>query len=438
MTEALALDRSNGTSPFRRVAVVGLGFAGLPTAVAIADAGFDVVGLDIDAAKVTRINAGEATSGVGSEVLETLTRAGRLVASTDSAVLATADAIVIAVPTPADDQGRPDTRWLESACRTVRATARDHTLLLLQSTVTPGTTRRMLVDPLHHEGRTVGRDIFVAYSPERVNPGDPVFRVDNTAKIVAGATPACTEKARTFVGSVVESVHVVSSLEAGELVKLVENTFRFINIRFVNELAVLCDRLNVSVWEVIEGAATKPFAFMPHWPGPGIGGDCIPVSPRYLEAAADERGLASELVAAGFRATDRMPEHVVDRCAAELGLNGRGMAGLKIAVIGVAYKPDVADPRNSPAVPVIRALCARGASVVVYDPLVKEIEVDGSTYRSVDPDQQWPYGLVGADAGIVVTPHSEVDYTTLSGKIPMLLDTRNALPKYAAGRVVPL
>ncbi len=429
-----------GANEFKRVVVVGLGFAGLPTAVAVAEAGFETVGLDIDSTKVARVNGNEALSGVASEAVSGLLGKGLLRATTDPSVIRGADVVVIAVPTPIDHEGRPDERSLAASCQTVIENLSDRALVVLASTVLPGATRRHLVRPLGTSGRVVGRDVFVAFSPERINPGDSVFNVSNTPRLLAGATEECRDRGLEFVAKFVDSVKAVPDLEAAELAKLVENTFRFINISFVNEVAVLSARLGISVWDVIDAAATKPFAFMAHHPGPGVGGDCIPVSPRYLQASALEHGLASEIIPAAFRATDAMPDYVVDRCAAELGIDPRDLNGIRILVVGLAYKPGVADTRHSPAVPVIRVLLQRGAEVAVLDPLVAEIYVDELRYGSIDLGGEWPNGPVGAHAAIVITAHRSIDYGALGAKIDLILDTRNALAAdtFLSGRVVPL
>ena len=425
-------------APSRRVCVIGLGFAGLPTATAIASAGHHTTGLDIDPAKVASINTGRATSGIPAEAIAPLIEQGSLVATTDSSAIARADVVLITVPTPIDVEGRPYEVPVERACETVLQHVSDGTLIVMQCTVVPGTTRRLLVDPLNAAGRKVGEDIFVAFSPERINPGDPVFNVSNTTKLVAGATEACLERGLEFVASFVSTAQPVPSLEAAELAKLVENTFRFINISFVNELAVLCDRFGVNAWDVVEAAASKPFAFMAHFPGPGIGGDCIPVSPRYLMAAAERNGLTSEVIPASIRATARMPGHVADRVAALIAERGRVLTGARVMVIGLAYKPDIADTRHSPAVAVIRELESRGAEVLVHDPLATGIIVDGVLRPSVPLDKVWPAGAVGADAAVVVTPHSSIDYAALAGQVGVVLDTRNALGKYDSDRIVSL
>ena len=425
-------------APLKRACVVGLGFAGLPTATAIAAAGHETVGLDIDAAKVASINAGHATSGITADKIAPLIENGTLKATTDVAAISRAEVVLISVPTPLDVEGRPNEVPVERACQMVLDNVSDGTLIVMQCTVVPGTTRRLLVDPLNQAGRIVGKDVFVAFSPERINPGDPVFHVANTTKLVAGATEACLERGREFVGSFVSAARPVPSIEAAELAKLVENTFRFINISFVNELAVLCDRYGVNSWDVIDAAASKPFAFMAHHPGPGIGGDCIPVSPRYLMAAAERHGLASEMIPAAFRATGRMPEHVANRVATLLAERGRVLSGSRIVVVGVAYKPGIADTRHSPAVGVIRALESRGAEVLVHDPYATGIIVDGVLRPSVPLEKPWPAGAVGADAAVVVTPHENVDYVALAAQVGVVLDSRNALGKLHIDRVVPL
>jgi UDP-N-acetyl-D-glucosamine dehydrogenase len=425
-------------APLKRVCVIGLGFAGLPTATAIATAGHRTTGLDIDAAKVASINGGHATSGIAAAAIAPLIQNGSLTATADAAAIAQAEVVVISVPTPIDSEGRPYEVPVERACETVLQYVSDGALIVMQCTVVPGTTRRLLVDPLNAAGRKVGEDIFVAFSPERINPGDPVFNVGNTTKLVAGATDACLERGREFVASFVTTAMPVASLETGELAKLVENTFRFINISFVNELAVLCDRFGVNPWDVIHAAASKPFAFMAHYPGPGIGGDCIPVSPRYLEAAAERKGLVSDVIAASFRATARMPGHVADRLAALLAERGRVMTGARVVVVGLAYKPDIADSRHSPAVGVIHELESRGVEVLVHDPLATGIIVDGVLRPSVPLDRVWPAGAVGADAAVVITPHSSIDYVALAGQVGVVLDTRNALGAVKSDRIVSL
>lgn len=425
-------------APSRRVCVIGLGFAGLPTATAIASAGHHTTGLDIDPAKVASINAGHATSGIPAEAIAPLIEDGSLTATTDASAIARADVVLITVPTSIDTEGRPYEVPVERACETVLQHVSDGALIVMQCTVVPGTTRRLLVEPLNAARRKVGEDIFVAFSPERINPGDPFFNVSNTTKIVAGATEACLERGREFVASFVSTAQPVPSLEAAELAKLVENTFRFINISFVNELAVLCDRFGVNAWDVVEAAASKPFAFMAHFPGPGIGGDCIPVSPRYLMAAAERNGLTSEVIPASFRATARMPGHVADRVATLIAERGRVLTGARVIVVGLAYKPDIADTRHSPAVAVIRELESRGAEVLVHDPLATGIIVDGVLRPSVPLDKVWPAGAVGADAAVVVTPHFGIDYAALAGQVGVVLDTRNALGRYGSDRIVSL
>jgi UDP-N-acetyl-D-glucosamine dehydrogenase len=421
-----------------RVCVVGLGFAGLPTATAIATVGYATVGLDIDSGKVASINAGQPTSGISAELIAPLVEAGTLTATTDAAAIRDAGIVLISVPTPVDRDGRPNEGPVTRACEMVLEHVSNGALIVMQSTVVPGTTRRLLVDPLNAAGRVVGEDIFVAFSPERINPGDPVYNVGNTTKLVAGATEACLARGFKFVDSFVSAARAVPSLEAAEMAKLVENTFRFINISFANEIAVLCDRLGVNAWDVIDAAASKPFAFLAHYPGPGIGGECIPVSPRYIQAAAERNGIVSELIPAGFRATGRMPEHVVDRLVWLLAERGRSLPGSRVVVVGLTYKTGVADTRHSPAAGVIRALESRGAEVLVHDPRVSGIIVDDAFRPSVPLEMLWPEGAVGADAAVVVTPHEEVDYAALAAQVGVVLDTRNALRGLNSDRIVSL
>ena len=438
MLEDAWVPASVSPAPLKRVCVVGLGFAGLPTATAIAVAGHKTVGLDIDPAKVASINARRATSGIAAERIAPLIANGTLKATTDVAAISRADVVLISVPTPLDAEGRPNEVPVQRACEMVLANVSNGALIIMQCTVVPGTTRRLLVDPLNEAGRIVGEDVFVAFSPERINPGDPVYHVGNTTKLVAGATEACLERGCEFVSSFVSAARPVRSIETAELAKLVENTFRFINISFVNELAVLCDRCGVNAWDVIDAAASKPFAFMAHHPGPGIGGDCIPVSPRYLMTAAERHGLTSEMIPAALRATGRMPEHVANRLATLLAERGRVLSGSRIIVVGLAYKPGIADTRHSPAVGVLNALECRGAEVLVHDPFATGIIVDGVLRPSVPLEKPWPKGGVGADAAVVVTPHPNVDYVALAAVVGVVLDSRNALGKLHLDRVVPL
>ncbi len=368
-----------------RIAVLGLGYAGLPMAVELAAAGYDVTGLDVDAARVAAVNAGRSpVSDVADADVAALLAAGRLRADVDFAALAAADCALICVPTPLTADKKQDFRFVAAAAAMVAEHLHPGFLAILQSTCTPGTTRRVLLAALEKRGLRVGEDFFVAFAPERIDPGNRRWTVRNTPKLVGGITPLCTEVASLLFAPVVDRVVAVSSPEVAETAKLVENTFRFINISFANEMALLCDRMGISVWEVIEAAATKPFAFMPHYPGPGVGGHCIPVVPFFLEAAAREHGLVAGMIEVAGRVNAEMP---------------RSLAVLEL-------------------------LAARGADVAYYDPYVPSVQVAGGTVYSLTED-----ALAAArfDAAVLLTSHTSVDYARLSGRCRLIFDTRNHL-----------
>ncbi|MBI4507435.1 MAG: nucleotide sugar dehydrogenase [Chloroflexi bacterium] len=418
-----------------RVAVLGLGFAGLPMAAAFAGAGFAVLGLDIDPQRVAAVNAGRSpVTDVSDEALGALIDRGRLLASRDFEQLASADAVLISVPTPLLAGRQPDLRSLDAATEDVARRLHRGMLVVVQSTCAGGVTRGRLLPVMERSELRVGRDFFLAFAPERIDPGNQQFTVQNTPRLVGGVTPACTDLAAELLRAVVGDVRPVSSPEVAELAKLVENTFRFINISFVNELATLCDRMGLSVWEVVQASATKPFAFMPHQPGPGIGGHCIPISPFHLAATAEALGLQTRLVQAAGRVNAEMPAFVVAKLERLLAERGRRLRGARVAVLGAAYKPETTDVRESPAVDVLALLHRAGAEVVYHDPYVPQVSYDGRVATSV------PLGeaLAGCAAAVVITPHRSVDYGYVVRTAPLVFDTRNALAAYAAPNVVAL
>jgi UDP-N-acetyl-D-glucosamine dehydrogenase len=401
-------------------------------AVELAGAGFPIVGFDIDEQKVRKIGRGRSpVSNVADTEIEPLVEAGRLVASADAAVLDTVDVAIICVPTPLTPSGGPDLRFVEDAGSTLGAHVRLDTLVVLQSTCGPGTTSRVLVPLLEQaSGLRAGEDFFVVFAPERIDPGNQLFTVKNTPKLVGGITPESTRIGCMLYTTCIDEVVPVSSPEIAELAKLVENTFRFINISFINEMALLCDRLGVNVWEVIEAAKTKPFAFMPHYPSPGVGGHCIPVVPQYLDAAAQQLGLHSELIPAAYRINEAMPRLVVDKL--EQALNRR-LLGARVLIVGVTYKPDIADVRESAALRVIEEALRRGAEVSYHDPLMPSVQVGDETLHSVTLD---PRELATHDAVVLLTPHTSIDYDRIVRASRLVVDTHSGLRPREAPNVV--
>jgi UDP-N-acetyl-D-glucosamine dehydrogenase len=411
-----------------RIAIVGLGYAGLPMAVELASAGFPVIGYDVDADKVSHVNRGASPV---SNVTDAEVRASRLSASTDAAILDTADVAIICVPTPLTPSGGPDLRFVQAAASTLGRHLRSDMLIVLQSTCGPGATSRQLAPVLERlSGLKAGEDFFVAFAPERIDPGNQRFTVKNTPKLVGGLTPESTRLAALMYEACIDEVVLVSSPEIAEMSKLVENTFRFINISFINEMALLCDRLGVNVWEVIEAARTKPFAFMPHYPSPGVGGHCIPVVPQYLDAAARELGLSSELIPAANRINDAMPRLIVDKLEQALG---RSLLGASVLLVGITYKPDIADIRASAAVRVLTEALARGAQVTYHDALWPTLQLDGETLSSVALDSA---AVAAADAVVLLTPHTSIDYHSVVRAARLVIDTHSGLHPREAPNVV--
>jgi UDP-N-acetyl-D-glucosamine dehydrogenase len=418
-----------------RVGVLGLGYAGLPMAVEIAQEGFDVTGLDINPVRVNAVNAGTSpVSDVEDTTIRELLQKKTLRASTSLDLLAEVDVVLIAVPTPLKNDRQPDLRYVQAATRDIAARLHPGMMVILQSTCPPGTTREVMLPVLERTGLEVGKDYFLVFAPERIDPGNARFNVRNTPKLLGGITPACTELAQGLYHYFVDEVVPVSSPEVAETSKLVENTFRFINISFVNEIAQLCDRIGISVWEVIEAANSKPFAFMPHYPGAGVGGHCIPIVPFYLEAIAQRHGVMAAMIEAAGRINDHMPTFVIEKMARllrERGTNGSS----RVLVLGVTYKKDVADLRESSALEVVSRLHADGYQVSYHDPLIPRLEHAGLKLDSVPLTAQT---LADFDSVILCAPHSDVDYDLVVALAPLVLDTCNALKRYQRENVVPL
>ncbi len=405
------------------VGVIGLGYVGLPLSVEIARSGLQAVGFDVDPEVVEGMNAGRShIDDVTDEELQEVLATGRLEATTDMSRLAECDAISISVPTPLSKTQDPDVSFVIAASEAVAAALRPGQLVVLESTTYPGTTREVLLPTLERTGLDAGKDFFLCFSPERVDPGNAVWKTKNTPKIIGGITPACTEAGLAVYERFIDTMVQVSSTEAAEMVKILENTFRAVNIAMVNEVALIADRLKVDVWEVIEAAATKPFGFMKFTPGPGLGGHCIPVDPHYLAwkmRTLDYRtrfiDLASEINAA-------MPRFVVNKIRDALNAGRKAVNGARILVLGVAYKRDVNDVRESPALDIIRLLAADGAQVEYHDPLVPEVAEDGTLLSSVPLTDE---ALSRTDAVVIVTDHSEVDYGRVLELAGVVVDARN-------------
>jgi len=405
--------------------IVGLGYVGLPLALELSRAGYPVLGYDVNAKVVEGVNAGRSHVKDVSDAQLAEAR-GRLTATADPARLAEADAISICVPTPLSKFKDPDVSYIVAATEAVKRTLRPGQAIILESTTYPGTTREILLPALESTGLTVGKDFFLAFSPERVDPGNAVWQTRNTPKVVGGITPDCRRVAVALYSPAIETLVPVSTTEAAELVKLLENTFRSVNIGLVNEMAIVCDKLGVDVWEVIEAAATKPFGFMKFLPGPGLGGHCIPIDPHYL--AWKMRGLnyKTRFIDLAGELNTEMPVFWVRKVSEALNSAGRAVRGARVLVLGIAYKRDIDDIRESPALDIIRLLEQQGAEVAYHDPHVPVLREDGKEYRSVPLDRA---AIEAADCVMVVTDHSAIDFHLVKRHARLAVDTRRALPR---------
>src|SRR5215831_13423477 len=366
-----------------RAGVVGLGYVGLPLAVELAHAGFSVIGIDVQASKVDSINRGESyVQDVLTDVLKPLVQAGKIRATTDFAAVRELDTINICVPTPLRKTKDPDMSYIVNSCQEIAKHFHPGILVILESTTYPGTTDELMLPMFEQDGLKVGTDFFLCFSPERVDPGNPKFQTKNIPKVVGGITPECTEMGRLFYRQALETVVPVGSTSVAEMVKLLENTFRMINIGLVNEIAMMCDRMGINVWEVIEAAASKPFGFMPFYPGPGLGGHCIPVDPFYLSWKTRQAGMEARFIELAGYINGQMPHFVVEKIQNALNARGKPLKGSHIHILGVAYKRDIDDVRESPALDIIHLLQNRGARVTFTDPYVSSISVNGRKLAS--------------------------------------------------------
>jgi UDP-N-acetyl-D-glucosamine dehydrogenase len=406
------------------VGVVGLGYVGLPLAVAFAESGARVVGVDLDGDRVAAVREGRSfIEDVPPSTLAALVRAGRLRATDDYASLGAADAIVICVPTPLGKSREPDISFIVRAADAVAQVVRRGQLVVLESTTYPGTTQEVLAPRLTAGGLRLGRDVFVAFSPERIDPGNRQFTLRTIPKVVGGLTPACTALAQVLYRRITEQVVPVSSPAAAEMVKLLENTFRAVNIALANEFALMCRRLGLSVWEVIAAAATKPFGFMPFYPGPGLGGHCLPSDPHYLSWRVRLEGYEPRFIAFADEINRRMPEYVIQLLADALNERERPLKGARILVLGVAYKANVGDTRDSPALEIIGGLLRKGAQVAYHDPHVPAVVVNGVKLEAL----AWPGpGLAAFDAVLILTAHAAYDWAAIVREARLVVDTRNA------------
>src|SRR4051812_23881831 len=415
-----------------RVGVIGLGYVGLPLAAEFARRGFSATGFEVDVAKAEAINRGESyIADVSSSQIAELVGAKRLRATTDFAALKDCDAIIICVPTPLRKTKEPDISYILAAAGEITKSIRRGQLVILESTTYPGTTDEVLLPMFEETGLRLDEDFLLAFSPERVDPGNPQFQTHNIPKVVGGSTDASTEAASHLYAQIVKDVFSVSSARVAEAAKLLENTFRAVNIGMANEMARLCYALGIDTWEVIRAAATKPFGFMPFYPGPGIGGHCIPLDPHYLSWKARQHGFDSRFIGLAEEVNSRMPEHVVQLVADGLNGNRKAMNGSRVLLLGVAYKKDIDDVRESPALSIIDRLRAKGADVRYHDPFVNNVTFDDAhTQGSGEPlasVELTDNELKESDCVVIVTDHSDTDYQRVCSLAPLIVDTRNAL-----------
>ena len=414
-----------------QIGVIGLGYVGLPLAVEFAQAGFEVVGFDLDPQKVESIGRGESyIEDVPDDAITQVVQAGRLSATTDFNLLSRCDVVNVCVPTPLTKSKDPDVSHMARALEEITKRARSGQLVVVGSTTYPGTTHELFVPMLESSGLRVGEDIAVAFAPERIDPANQSFRVREVPKVVGGETPRCTLLAQRIFETVFDTVVPVSSTQSAEMVKLLENTFRAINIGLANEVSLMCHRLGLDVWEVIDAAATKPYGFMKFQPGPGLGGHCIPVDPTYLAWKMKSLNFPARFIELATEINGQMPAHVVERVAALLNEDRIAVNGARVLLLGVAYKADVGDMRESPAIDILRTLAERGAEISYHDPQVAELVVDGTSYKSSDLSDDL---LQGADVAVILTDHDEVDYARVVARAARVFDTRNSTRRVTEG-----
>ena len=432
---ALAKELENKIRSRRaNVGVLGLGYVGLPLAVELAGAGFHVTGIDVSEAKTQRVNLADSYVGdVSSDALAPLVESGNLRATADFSVIRELDTINICVPTPLRKTKDPDMSYIVSSCQEIAKYFHPGMLIILESTTYPGTTDEVVLPMLKQPGAEVGRDFFLCFSPERVDPGNPQFRTSNIPKVVGGCTPVCTELGRLFYSQALQHVVPVSSTQVAEMVKLLENTFRMINIGLVNEIALMCGRIGIDVWEVIDAAATKPFGFMPFYPGPGLGGHCIPIDPFYLSWKTKQAGIEARFIELAGYINGQMPHFVVDKVRDALNGIAKPVRGSRIHIMGVAYKRNIDDVRESPALDVLLLLHRMGALLSYSDSHVPVLRLDTLELFAQPED-----AVASTDCAVIITDHSDFDYKALVERAPLIVDTRNALKGIKSDKIVRL
>jgi UDP-N-acetyl-D-glucosamine dehydrogenase len=415
-----------------RVGVVGMGYVGLPLAVEYGKAGYSVTGIDIQQSKVDDLRRGESyIQDVPTEDVAELVACGKFAATTDFSAIADLDTINICVPTPLRKTKDPDMSYIVSACESISEYFHPGMLVILESTTYPGTTDELVRPMLEKSGLRAGDDFFLCFSPERVDPGNPKFQTRNIPKVVGGTTAACTAMGRLFYSQALQTVVPVSSTQVAEMVKLLENTFRMINIGLVNELAIMCSRMNINVWEVIEAAATKPFGFMPFYPGPGLGGHCIPIDPFYLSWKTKQSGIEARFIELAGYINGHMPHFVLEKIQTALNDAAKPLRGSRVHILGVSYKRDIDDVRESPALDIIHLLRSRGSHVTFTDPYVSSIRIDNDTFECVPLLE----GVRAADCVAIVTDHTTFEYDAVVENARIVVDTRNALKRFSSPKI---
>ena len=407
--------------------VIGLGYVGLPLAVEKAKAGYKTIGFDVQEAKVEKVNNGDNYIGdVVQDDLKKLVSSGLLMATTDFGMVASADCVCICVPTPLDDYQQPDISYVKCSAESIIPFMHKDMLIILESTTYPGTTEELLKPILEKSGLVCGKDFYLAFSPERVDPGNILYKTKNTPKVVGGITTDCTEVAAAMYEAILEApIHKVSSPAVAEMEKILENTYRNVNIGLVNELTILSNKMGIDFWEVIEAAKTKPYGFQAFYPGPGLGGHCIPLDPYYLSWKAREYGFHTSMIESSMIINDRMPEYCLERSVKILNKSKKAMNGSKILVLGVAYKQDIDDYRESPALKVIKELEKEGANVVFYDPYVLEYVYNGESKKG---EENLSIDLIkSVDLVIITTAHTNIDYKEVQKNAKYIFDTKNAM-----------
>jgi len=415
-----------------KIAIIGLGYVGLPLVMEILRSGFTVTGIDVDVKKVARINRGKSpVLDVSDTNLKKAIKSGKFRATTDYSILSDSDVVSICVPTPLRKTKDPDISFIISAVNEIRKYIRKGQVIILESTTYPGTTRELIKPSLESGGLKTGKDFYLAFSPERIDPGNKQYNTKNTPKVVGGISDKCTRVAGLFYSQFIDNVMKVSGSDSAEMVKLLENTFRSVNIGLVNEMTLICEKLGINVWEVIDAAATKPFGFMPFYPGPGLGGHCIPIDPHYLSWKLKELNYNARFIELAGEVNSHMPEFVVSKIISSLNDKSKSVKGAKILVLGVSYKNDINDMRESPALDIIEILSRKGAKISYHDPYIPSFEIKGKSFKSKALTANL---LKNSHCTVITTSHKCVDYGKVLKNATTIIDTRNALKGFKKNR----